>query len=715
LPVKKGDPGGNLGLANVGFGFKPPEGISVALSAPAVSGVGFLDIDTEHHQYLGAIAISVGDIDISAVGVLNTKLPTGPGYSLIVVVSASFPPIELGFGFDLTGIGGLVGVNRTVDVPGLQALARSGGLDELMFPEDLIHKAPQVAASLAAVFPPALQHFLIGPAVRLEWGADGILDAQIGVLIELSDAGGGISILRIALLGFFHITLPQAEAPVADITLDVLGLLDIPAKFISIDAGMRNSKVAGFTLTGQAALRASWGAHASFVLAIGGFNPAFNAPAGFPILARIALSLGDDNPRLRFASYFALTPNTLQFGASADLYASKGPVAVTASLSFDVLIQFKPFGLLVDLTISAAILFNNSPLLTMNLALHLSGPDPWHVTGSASITVLFATFSVPINVTIGDTPAPQLPVTVSLDKNLTDALADLHNWQIGPPAGGGGVVVRGFDQASKGVHPMASLTVRQHAVPLHQQIDRYGPDLVSPCSYDITRVQLGSQVVPDTGISPVPDQFAPAQFITMSDADKLSAPSFEPMEAGVTIGAAGLVLPLTGPAADPHTLVIDCPSTRQYDLLTMDVPDAVPAPPPPPRRRGGDGTGDGTRRQLGITVPIPPARRPVTMPDELLRVQRAGAAAAVNGVDGRGAARYRGPVTGFAVVHPRWAILGLNLTATRADGRVLRTDLSSKTAARSWMEREVPRASVQVVYKSEMPGSVALGVPAKRV
>ncbi|HEX2681008.1 MAG TPA: DUF6603 domain-containing protein, partial [Candidatus Dormibacteraeota bacterium] len=216
LPVKKGDPGGNLGLANVGFGFKPPEGISVALSAPAVSGVGFLDIDTEHHQYLGAIAISVGDIDISAVGVLNTKLPTGPGYSLIVVVSASFPPIELGFGFDLTGIGGLVGVNRTVDVPGLQALARSGGLDELMFPEDLIHKAPQVAASLAAVFPPALQHFLIGPAVRLEWGADGILDAQIGVLIELSDAGGGISILRIALLGFFHITLPQAEAPVAD-------------------------------------------------------------------------------------------------------------------------------------------------------------------------------------------------------------------------------------------------------------------------------------------------------------------------------------------------------------------------------------------------------------------------------------------------------------------------------------------------------------------
>lgn len=104
----------------------------------------------------------------------------------------------------------------------------------------------------------------------------------------------------------------------------------------------------------------------------------------------------------------------------------------------------------------------------------------------------------------------------------------------------------------------------------------------------------------------------------------------------------------------------------------------------------------------------------MALPGDLLQKQHAGAAAAVNGADGRGAARFRGPVTGFAVVHPTWAVLGLNLAA-QADGRVLRSDLSSMTAARSWVDREVPTAAVQVVYKSERPGAVALARRSSRV
>jgi hypothetical protein len=103
------------------------------------------------------------------------------------------------------------------------------------------------------------------------------------------------------------------------------------------------------------------------VLAIGGFNPHFSAPAGFPALDPITLSLGGNNPRLRFSGYLALTSNSLQFGASADLYASAGPAAISASLAFDALIQFKPFGLEIDLSIAATILFNGSPLLSLAL------------------------------------------------------------------------------------------------------------------------------------------------------------------------------------------------------------------------------------------------------------------------------------------------------------------------------------------------------------
>ena len=349
--VASGQPPGNLGPLDVTFGFSPPHGLGLALDTGPVSGTGFIAFDAVNARYLGAVALTVGDVGISAVGVLDTKLPGGAAeYSLIIVASADFPPVELGFGFSLVGIGGLVGINRTTDVPSLQALARAGQLGSLMFPADLAHRAPQVAASLEQVFPAAQGHFLVGPAVRIEWGTDGIVDAEVGVFIELTDSGGGLTLLRVALLGWVHLTLPTAVEPIADLTLDVLGVADLTAMTLSLDASLRKSSVAGMTLTGQAALRASWGSSPSFVFAIGGFNPHFAVPAGFPALQRLALSIGGDDPRLRLSAYLALTSNTVQFGCSADLYASAGPAAVAASLTFDALLQLKPFGLIVDLT-----------------------------------------------------------------------------------------------------------------------------------------------------------------------------------------------------------------------------------------------------------------------------------------------------------------------------------------------------------------------------
>src|SRR4030095_10935237 len=50
---------------------------------------------------------------------LTTHLPGGkPGYSLLVIVSAEFSPVQLGLGFMLVGVGGLLGIQRTVAVAG---------------------------------------------------------------------------------------------------------------------------------------------------------------------------------------------------------------------------------------------------------------------------------------------------------------------------------------------------------------------------------------------------------------------------------------------------------------------------------------------------------------------------------------------------------------------------------------------------------------------
>jgi hypothetical protein len=71
----------------------------------------------------------------------------------------------------------------------------------------------------------------------------------------------------------------------------------------SLDAMLYDPRILEFTRTGDMALRARWGADPTFALAIGGFNPRFLAPAGFPQLDRLALSLSDgDGLRLRCES-----------------------------------------------------------------------------------------------------------------------------------------------------------------------------------------------------------------------------------------------------------------------------------------------------------------------------------------------------------------------------------------------------------------------------
>lgn len=686
---------GNLGPVDLVLGFRPPDGLALALDADPVSGVGFLAFDVTNVRYLGALELAVGDVSISAVGVLDTRLPGGAkGYSLIVVASATFPPVQLGLGFSLTGIGGLVGVNRTVDVPSLQALARAGRLDDLMFPADLIHRAPQVAANLAQVFPPAQDHFIVGPAVQIEWGEGGMVDAEIGVFIELSDSGGGINLLRVALLGWLHLSLPDPLTPVADLKLDVLGLLDIPGKTLSLDAGLRDSKIADFPITGQAAVRASWGANASLVIALGGFNPHFAVPAGFPALQRLTLAIGGDNPRLTLSAYLALTSNTLQLGCSADLYASVGTsvgtAAVSASLTFDALMQFKPFGLIVDLTIAATVLLDGNAIMTLNLDLHVTGPNPWTATGSAHFHALFCDVTIPISIPAGPQPPPQQPQTVNLDGNLTAALADLHSWQTGPPAGRGVVTVRGQDAAHPAVHPLGSLTVRQHAVPLGQRIVRYGPDLVDACQYDITGATLGGLDAPTAAVT---DSFAPAQFLQMDDAAKLSSPSFEPMTAGVTLGSPLLTLPAAPGSAKGSMTVVDTRSTSDWNMLTLDSPDPSGAP--------------------AATAPVPPAMvaapGTVALPDTLLQSQLPGAAAAVNGPGGHGAARYSGAGgSGIALKEPSYAVVGMNLAGIGADpGR--RMLIPTTAAAPSRAPAGVSGMDWQVVYTSEMAGPGGTG------
>ena len=112
--------GGNLGPVQLDLGFRPPKGIGLSIDAGMIKGGGFLRFDPDKGEYFGALELSFqGIIDLKAFGIINTKMPDGSkGFAFLILITAEFTPIQLGFGFTLIGVGGLLGLNRTLDTPG---------------------------------------------------------------------------------------------------------------------------------------------------------------------------------------------------------------------------------------------------------------------------------------------------------------------------------------------------------------------------------------------------------------------------------------------------------------------------------------------------------------------------------------------------------------------------------------------------------------------
>lgn len=313
---------GNLGAVDLAFTFRPPTGAGLVIDSPVVVGGGYLHFDPQKEEYGGILQLEIAEtIAVKAIGLLTTRMPDGSkGFSLVVIMSAEgFAPIQLGFGFTLTGIGGLLGVNRSVMVDVLRSGLKNGTLGSILFPDDPIRNAPQIVSDLRAVFPPVKNRHVFGPMAIIGWGTPTILTLEIGLLLELPEP------VRLIILGRLRAVLPDEANALVQVRMDAIGVIDFNKEEVSLDATLYDSRILAFALTGDMALRANWGAQPNFVLAIGGFNPRFPAPAGFPQLARLALSLADsDNPRLRFESYLALTSHGAVWGAARFFLLRRG-------------------------------------------------------------------------------------------------------------------------------------------------------------------------------------------------------------------------------------------------------------------------------------------------------------------------------------------------------------------------------------------------------
>ena len=531
--------GGNLGVADVDLDFKPPVGLGLSINAPTVTGGGFVSFDPDKGEYSGVLELAIAEkIAVKGIALLTTKLPGGgKGYSLIIIIFVEgFTPIQLGFGFALIGIGGLLAINRSFDEEALRAGLKSHALDSVMFPADPVRNAPQIVSNLNRLFPPASGHHLFGPMVQLAWGTPPLITADLALVLEFGARR------RLLILAQVLSVLPRPDHELLRLQMDAVGVVDFDQSTAALDATLHDSRLLNkFAITGDMAMRLKWDSSPNFALAVGGLHPAFNPPPNFPKLARVSIDLSSgDNPRLRCESYFALTSNTVQFGARAELFASAAGFSVHGEIGYDVLIQFDPFAFIADFHAQLQLKRGSTNLFKVELKGSLSGPRPLHINGKATFSILWWDFSVRIDKVLVSGEKPPLPAPIEVLPRLKEALRNPANWTTKlPPAQSHPLVQLRAGVTATGdvvlLHPLGTLTIKQGVVPLNLAINRFGQAAPADGNrFRITAANLGGT---EQTLAPVTDFFAPGQFIAMTDTEKLARPSFESMEAGITFGS----------------------------------------------------------------------------------------------------------------------------------------------------------------------------------
>jgi Family of unknown function (DUF6603) len=527
---------GNLGPLDLAAGFKPPTGVGIAVDGGVVHGGGFLSFDAAKGEYSGAMYLEMeGGISVTALGLISTRLPEGkPGYSLIVVVTAEgFKPIPLGFGFMLTGIGGLLGVHRTINVSALQGAVKSDALEGVLAPKDVVRNGAELLSRLGAFFPAARNHHFFGPMAEISWGTPPLVTIKLAVVLEFGERS------RLVVLGRITAILPRREQDLVRLQMNVVGGIDFDERRAFLDAALFDSRLVNkFVITGEMRLRMRWDEQPYFALAVGGVHPAFTPPAGLEGMQRAAIVLADsENLKIRCESYLAITSNTVQFGARVDLVAKEWKFSISGQAGFDVLLQFDPFHFIAALYASLQLKAGSRSLFKVKFEGELSGPRPLRARGKASFEIWWWDYSVSFNTTLLGGSPPPAPQAIDVIKLLRQALVNPASWSAAL-VGRKERLVSLREEESPGVmriHPLSVLTVKQNVVPLGLRITKYGNAAVAGGAkeFRVGEVQVGERVVSTEAVR---DHFAPAQYREMSDEEKLSSPSFEMLEAGVSIG-----------------------------------------------------------------------------------------------------------------------------------------------------------------------------------
>jgi hypothetical protein len=544
------DSDGILGKYGVDAGIKAPTGYLASLDGGPFQGGGALSV--QDHEYRGMLALQFESFGLSAFGILTTRLPTGQQtFSFLAAIFGELD-IQLGFGFRLTGIGGLLGIHRTANVDALREVLATGRLDGLLFPREPVQDAAVILQDLATVFPAKTGQHLFGPAARIAWGTPALIQGKLGLVLELGREK------RLVILGAVEAFLPSHDAAIVFFSLDFIGTVEFATGAIDFRGTLKNSRILTWPVSGEAAVQTGWGESAGLVASIGGLHPSFPTPAGFPNLARLTINFATDNPSLTLQAYMALTLNSVQAGASASLYV-RGPkirfvgrFEVEGWVGFDALITFDPFAFDVALRLGLRLLLDGDVLCGISGDLRLTGPNEYVIRGRVSVDVCGVGVGVGVNHRWGDKVAEIVNQVSGLDV-LRRVLQNAKG--IEPVASStlrGGVAYAEDDPSDATVvrlDPSGGLRFVQRELPLAVRLDHVGSSRLSDGlnEFDLELTDVDGD--PILG-SVEQGDFAAGVFFDLSEGERLSGDPFVRHKRGVRLHAADVLECDVGTAED---------------------------------------------------------------------------------------------------------------------------------------------------------------------
>ena len=148
-------------------------------------------------------------------------------------------------GFKLNGVGGLLGLNRTINIEPLRTGLRDNTLSSILFPTDIVANADRIISDLRQVFPPMAGRFIFGPMAKIAWGTPTLVTVDLGLVIEVPEP------VRLAILGVLRAVLPDENAAILRVQVNFLGEINFERRQLKFDASLFDSKLLGFTLVGR--------------------------------------------------------------------------------------------------------------------------------------------------------------------------------------------------------------------------------------------------------------------------------------------------------------------------------------------------------------------------------------------------------------------------------------------------------------------------------